>query len=607
MIETTDGPEIIPKCAQNSWASSKDWLGVGRGDGHVFQERLEAPGYLQRGTPATLAPDSAPANGLVRLALGVRAGVAEAARDSSSLRAARPSRILPLRMRARSKLRLRIQRGFSLGLLGPNEARLLFDAAAAGTALALALGIRWLFTAEWSPSTSWLLPPATFVGCNFLLGVYGRLRRATAAHKALALAGSTLVASLTGLASGLEGREVLVWWLLTTMPVVLSRFLLAASRADHKVLRRITVNEEGPVLVIGGAGYIGSHTVELLLRRGHRVRVLDRLMYGSEPLAAFASNRAFELVQGDATEIGKLTAVARGANAVVHLAGLVGDPACALDPGFTRHANIVATRLAKEVAVSLGVKRFVFASSCSVYGDSDVEVAEDGPLLPLSMYAQTKIDSERELLHGARDDFFVTILRFATVFGHSHRPRFDLVANLFTAQAVASGEVTVIGPEQWRPFVHARDLARAVVTILETEPSLVQSQIFNVGDRRLNMTMLQLAEVVQRVVSRHRPVRISVRDSPGDRRNYAVSFAKIFGQLGFEAETSLEDGIAEMADRLASGAYGDYRAVRYSNLETTRAAVDAFHDPMNQAQLYGPLAAVAPSRESLLGTETAVR
>ena len=250
-------------------------------------------------------------------------------------------------------------------------------------------------------------------------------------------------------------------------------------------------------------------------------------MYGQQSLAPFLGRRDFELIEGDATDITKLTLAMKGASAVVHLAGLVGDPACAVDEQFTRHTNIVATRMAKDVAQSMGVHRFVFASSCSVYGMSDKEVSETDALNPVSMYAQTKIDSENELLYSGRDDFFVTVLRFATVFGHSPRPRFDLVGNLFTAQAMTDGLITVIGPQQWRPFIHVRDLGRAIVKVLKANPALVQSQIFNVGDKRLNMTILQLAEAVQKVCSHGREVKISVSENVQDRRNYAVSFEKI--------------------------------------------------------------------------------
>jgi nucleoside-diphosphate-sugar epimerase len=304
----------------------------------------------------------------------------------------------------------------------------------------------------------------------------------------------------------------------------------------------------------------------------------------------FLGSPNFTLVEGDATDIAKLTEAMTGCSAVVHLAGLVGDPACDVDTSFTRHANIIATRMAKEVAQSLGVHRFVFASTCSVYGVTDREVSEGDALNPVSLYAQTKIDSERELLISVRDEFFVTVLRFATVFGHSRRPRFDLVANLFAAQAMTDGLITVTGPNQWRPFVHVRDLARAVILVLRARPATVQNQILNVGDRRLNLSILQLAQIAKEIAeSAGRLVRISVRETPEDRRNYVVSFDKIRTILGFEAQTLMEPGLREMVEIFKSGGYGSYRDQIYSNLQVTQKALVDFQDPNEAARLYAPL------------------
>jgi nucleoside-diphosphate-sugar epimerase len=312
-------------------------------------------------------------------------------------------------------------------------------------------------------------------------------------------------------------------------------------------------------------------------------------MYGRESLAEFLHNPNFELIEGDVTNIAKLTVAARNASAVVHLGGLVGDPACALDAQFTRHANVVATRMAKDVAISLGVSRFVFASSCSVYGVSDREVDEAGNLSPVSLYAQTKIDSERELLWNPPDGFFVTILRFATVFGHSRRPRFDLVANFFAARALTDGVIPVLGPQQRRPFIHVQDLARAIVAVLRADLYTVQSQIFNVGDQRLNMSIMQLAETVQKLVRPYRDAKITVNENPEDMRSYAVSFEKIRLKLGFEAGTLMEEGITEIVANLRAGKYRDYRDLIYSNVLTTSKALADFHSPAEMARLYGPL------------------
>jgi len=477
--------------------------------------------------------------------------------------------------------------------MGPNEARMVYDAGVSSIA-AVASGLLCLLFVNGA-----LLPalvvialcclPLLLLVFNALFGIYSSLKTAQARQKALVLLASTICAGGVGWAIASDPAPIVLWATITYPPIALARVLLSLPYGRHKKLTSIAINQRGPVVVIGGAGYIGSHTVELLLAEGHQVRVLDRLMYGRQSLGEFLSHRRFELIEGDTTDITKLTQALNGASAVIHLAGLVGDPACAVDPTFTRHTNIVATRMAKDVAQSLGIFRFIFASSCSVYGTSDEAVTEDAELKPVSLYAQSKIDSENELLFGGRDNFFVTVLRFATVFGHSRRPRFDLVANLFTAQAITDGLITVIGPHQWRPFIHVRDLARAVVTTLNADPYVVADQIFNVGDKRLNLTILQLAEIVKRVTSKHREVSISISENSQDRRNYAVSFDKIQTLLGFQAATLMEEGIAEMADSLIAGRYRDYHEDMYSNVAVTAKELSRFQDPNELAHLYAPL------------------
>jgi nucleoside-diphosphate-sugar epimerase len=494
-------------------------------------------------------------------------------------------------MQIAKSIRRRFGRGFSIQAIGPNEARVLFDCAAAFVSGLLALGFCRMQALAPGPRDHLLLLalPLLLVMINLLFGIYSRLRLAFARTKAIVLSTSVLLSSAVAWAIFGSGPLVLLWGMLVAGPIVLPRLLLSLHTGRHRTLAGIAINQRGPVLVIGGAGYVGSHTVDLLLGRSRQVRVLDRLIYGAQSLAEFRDNPRFSLIEGDATDIAKLTAAMNGCSAVVHLAGLVGDPACAVNPEFTRHANIIASRMAKDVAEAMGIHRFVFASSCSVYGASEKEVSEADDLKPVSLYAQTKIDSERELLSIVRDEFFVTVLRFATVFGHSRRPRFDLVGNLFTAQAMTDGLITVVGPNQWRPFIHVRDLARSVVTVLDADPRLVQSQIFNVGDERLNMTILQLAERIREIASSYRVVRISVTENSEDRRNYTVSFKKIHSFLAFEAETLLEDGIREMIKNFHSNSYGNYRSSEYSNVAMTAKALSAFQDPDEMAHLYAPL------------------
>jgi nucleoside-diphosphate-sugar epimerase len=495
--------------------------------------------------------------------------------------------------RWRQLIAARRARGLSLSGLGPNEARILFDFA---TVLAAGL-VTWLLARLVALQSPGLPPPvvlslqvATFLGANLLFGLYGRHRAGPVGFRLRRLVSSVGAACMIGLLAGGELFVPLAWGALVLPPVVLTRWMASLVRSGAQPIRRLVTDPHAPIAVLGGAGYIGTHTVAELLSRGYAVRVLDRLMYGTEPLRDFLGHPRFQLIEGDVTDIARLTEAVNGCRAVVHLAGLVGDPACAVDPDYTAHTNIVATRMAHEVAHSLGVTRFIFASSCSVYGMAETEVDELSPLNPVSLYARTKIDSERELLWNTPDNFFVTVLRFATVFGHSRRPRFDLVANLFTAQAMIEGRIRVIGPQQWRPFVHVRDLARSVAVCLEAPEALVQSQVFNIGDARLNRTILALAEAVQGVVSSHREVTVAIEEQPdADRRNYFVSFDKVRRLLGFEAQVSIEDGVREMAEHFAADRYGDYRTALYSNLATTRRAVDDFHDPAEQARLYGPL------------------
>lgn len=484
-------------------------------------------------------------------------------------------------------LSLRLRRGFSLRTIGPNEARIAFDLVVGAIAAASATIFCFLFLKPAFASAGWpvMLVPLLQVALLAVAGVYTRLKAASGSVKALVLGCCVILTAVIAL-SFAPLVFVALWMIVDFLPILLSRLLLSLHQSKSRTARLATLNDRGPVLVIGGAGYIGTHVVDLLLHSGYRVRVLDRLMHGGNTLAEFAKHGHFEFIEGDAADIGKLTLAMRGAQSVVHLAGLVGDPACAVDPEFTRHTNIVVTRMVRQVAQASGVYRFIFASSCSVYGFTEKEVDEGAPLNPVSLYAQTKIDSEIELLSSVPDDFFVTVLRFATVFGHSRRQRYDLVANLFTAQAVRDKLITVVGPDQWRPFIHVRDLARAITMVLESDPAIVQSQIFNVGDGRLNMTIGQLAQTVKRIVSNG--AQISLKEETGDPRNYAVSFRKIHKTLGFEASVLMDEGIREIASAVeASGS--SYTEAVFSNLAMTRQALERFRDPEELAHLYGPL------------------
>ena len=327
------------------------------------------------------------------------------------------------------------------------------------------------------------------------------------------------------------------------------------------------------VLVVGGAGYIGSLLVERLLQKGHRVRVLDSLLYDDEPLRAVRNHPEFELVVGDSRNIQDVVKAVRGVKSIVHLAAIVGDPACNQDQESALETNYSATRMLIEIAKGHGVNRFLFASSCSVYGATDLEMDENATVEPISLYGQTKVDSEQALLAAKSDTFHPTILRYATVFGLGHRPRFDLVVNLLTAKAYQEGLITIFNGQQWRPFIHVRDLVEATVQVLETPVRLVSGEIFNVGDTRLNHTLTEISEMIRETFPN---VRIENVDN-SDLRNYRVSFDKLLNLIGFRARYTVMDGVAELKNAFDQGRITDYTDLRYHNQRYLKAVGSPSH------------------------------
>jgi nucleoside-diphosphate-sugar epimerase len=321
--------------------------------------------------------------------------------------------------------------------------------------------------------------------------------------------------------------------------------------------------DDGTVLVIGGAGYVGSALVGKLLNAGFRVSVLDAMHFGDEPLSSVAGNPNLTLIREDFRHIEALTRAMSGVGSVIHLGGLVGDPACALDPELTVDINVTATKLVGEIAKACGVRRFIFASSCSVYGASDVIVDEDSRFNPQSLYARSKVASEVVLRALNCSAFAVTCLRFATIYGISGRTRFDLVVNLLCAKAVREGVITVFGADQWRPFVHVEDVARAIMVTLQAPIDDVAGEAFNVGSDTQNCTLGDAAELIKQQV----PRATIVSDATAvDRRNYRVSFAKIRSRLGFQPVWTLERGISQVVALVRSNEIGHYSLPTYSNV-----------------------------------------
>ncbi|MSP61804.1 MAG: aminotransferase class I/II-fold pyridoxal phosphate-dependent enzyme [Myxococcales bacterium] len=323
------------------------------------------------------------------------------------------------------------------------------------------------------------------------------------------------------------------------------------------------------VLVTGCGGYLGSILVPTLLDEGYEVVGLDRFYFGRSPVEAVAGHPGLRLVEGDVRTLAP--ALLDGVAAVIHLASLSSDPSCELNPDWTHAVNEDASIRLARLAAERGVERFLFASSCSVYGSGgDDSLDESSTLRPVSLYARLKASTEQAIMRMAGEHFCPVSLRCATLFGLSPRMRFDLVINLMTLHATTKHCIYVTGGgEQWRPLLHVRDAARAYLRSLELPAASVAGKWFNVsaGNFRVHELALKVAQVVGGVEV------IVVPDDP-DRRKYRVTAAQFEKAAVFAPRQSVEDGIREIAAALASGQLPDIDHPRYYTLRTLREAME---------------------------------
>jgi nucleoside-diphosphate-sugar epimerase len=318
--------------------------------------------------------------------------------------------------------------------------------------------------------------------------------------------------------------------------------------------------------VTGGTGYVGIKVVEEMRRAGRTMRVLDVLLHGQEELAAEQREQGVDVMVGDIRDDAARRAALEGVDEVVHLAAIVGDPACAIDPDASTDVNVNGTRALLEDAVAAGVKKFVFASTCSNYGrmsDPTVPITEEGELAPISLYAEQKVSMERSILGRDFAKLNPTCLRFATVYGAAPRMRFDLTVNEFTRDLWHDRELEVFGEQFWRPYIHVHDAARAVRTVLEAPPERTAGEVFNAGRSEENYTKQMLIEAIRKQVDRGTVTYVKRREDP---RDYKVSFKKISSVLRYETTLTVPQGIAEIARAFDEDRWPDPWGPRYRNI-----------------------------------------
>lgn len=324
------------------------------------------------------------------------------------------------------------------------------------------------------------------------------------------------------------------------------------------------------IMVTGGAGYIGSILVRRLLQSGHKVFCVDKLDFGGASLIDVWDDDDFTLSKTDLRDHAAVDALFEGQDfdAVVHLAAIVGDPACRIDPELTHQTNWEAPVHLARAAAKAGVGRFVFASTCSNYGkmaDPGGFVDEDSPLAPVSLYAELKVKYEQFLLRDMErvPGFVPTALRFATVYGMSPRMRFDLTVNEFSKELALDRELVVFGEQFWRPYCHVRDFSRAIMAVLDAPADQVDHDVFNVGSTAENYTKGMLIEELQRQLPE---AKIKLVHKEEDPRDYRVRFEKIADRLGFEISRTVPEGMRDIVSCVRSGVVEDPDHQRHYNI-----------------------------------------
>ena len=316
------------------------------------------------------------------------------------------------------------------------------------------------------------------------------------------------------------------------------------------------------ILITGGAGYVGSVLVRKLVSLGYDVKVIDSLVFGNDGISSLINEKKIEFFNLDIRETEKISSIIQNIDCVIHLAAIVGEPLCKKIPDAAKQINEFATKNLVNICKNKKVKRFIFASTCSNYGSSQNIVNESSPVMPLSLYSECKVNSEKFILDQNNDIFETCVLRFATAHGLSPRMRFDLLVQEFMRDAIVDKKISIFGADFWRPLVHVEDMADACISAIDASSQLISGQIYNVGNDKENYTKIKLAEIIKEFIT---DVEIEIIKSKKDPRNYKVSFEKIENSLNFESKYTVRDSVIEILNDIQSGKI-DPRDSEFSNM-----------------------------------------
>lgn len=328
--------------------------------------------------------------------------------------------------------------------------------------------------------------------------------------------------------------------------------------------------------VPGGGGYVGSRLVPALLDAGYSVKVLDTFFFGEHALAAVAGHPKLQILKGDVRDEAAVGEWVAGCDAIIHLACISNDPSVELDPNLSKSINYDSFRPLVRAAKAAGVRRFIFASTSSVYGVSDApEVTEDHPHLPVSLYSKYKSMCEDVLWEEQTSDFTAVVIRPATVCGYSPRQRLDLTVNILTNHAVNLDTITVYGGEQRRPNIHIDDMVDAYLLFLRAPAEKIAGQAFNAGYE--NHKVIELAHIVRRVVQEELPKNTPriITTETDDIRSYHISSQKIKDQLGFVPKRTIDDAVRDLVTAFSGGDLpNSLEDIQYYNVKAMKAIMD---------------------------------